>query len=61
MVFIDEKNTNEGEILRGVVANVLDCDIAESEFELQLRYYIHFLTNTIGKVWTLLPPPPDMG
>ena len=26
--------------LRGVVANVLDCDIIVSEFELQSRYYI---------------------
>ena len=35
--------------LRGVVANVLDCDIVKSEFELQSRYYVHFLTNTLGK------------
>ena len=30
------------EIPRKVVANVLDCDIVGSEFELQSRYYIHF-------------------
>ena len=35
--------------LHGVVADVLDCDLVESEFELQLRYYVHFQTNTIGK------------
>ena len=29
-------------ILRDVVANVLDCDIVVSEFELQLRYDAHF-------------------
>ena len=29
--------------IRGcVVANVLDCDIVLSEFELKSRYYIHF-------------------
>ena len=33
----------------GVVANVLDCDIVVSEFELQSRYYIPFQTNTLGK------------
>ena len=25
-----------------VVANVVDCDIVVSEFELQSRYYVHF-------------------
>ena len=34
---------------RGEVANVLGCNIVVSEFELQLRYYIHFQTNTLGK------------
>ena len=28
---------------RGVVANVLDCGIVETEFEHQLRYYVYFL------------------
>ena len=37
-----------GEIVRGVVANVLDCDIIVSEFELLL--HIHFWTNILGKV-----------
>ena len=32
-----------------VVANMLDSDTVESEFELQLRYYIHFQMNTLGK------------
>ena len=34
---------------RGVVANVLDCDIVVSEFELLSRYYVHFRTNALGK------------
>ena len=34
---------------RGIVVNVLDCDIGASEFELQLRYYVHFQTNTPEK------------
>ena len=35
----------------GVVANVLDCDFAVTEFELQSRNYVHFWTKE--KVWTL--------
>ena len=31
------------------VANMLDCDIDVSEFELVSSYYIHFQTNTLGK------------
>ena len=27
---------------RDVAANVLNCDILESEFELQSGYYVHF-------------------
>ena len=33
----------------GVVANVLDCDVSENNFKLQLCYYIHFWTNAFGK------------
>ena len=33
----------------GIVANVLDCYIVVSEFELQSRYYVHFRTNTLQK------------
>ena len=29
----------------GVVANLLDCDIVVSEFELPLRYYTDFLIH----------------
>ena len=34
---------------RSVVANLLDCDIVENEFELQSRFDIHVRTNTLGK------------
>ena len=33
----------------GIVANMPDCDIVVSEFELQSRYYIHFRANTLGR------------
>ena len=33
----------------GVVANVPDCDIVVSEFELRLRHYFHLRTNSFGK------------
>ena len=32
----------------------LDCALDVRKFELQLRYYIHFRTNIIRKVWTHL-------
>ena len=35
--------------LHWVVAYMLDCIIVVSEFELQLRYYIHFQINSLGK------------
>ena len=31
----------------GVTANVWDCDIVVSEFELQLPYYVHFRIETL--------------
>ena len=42
---------------RGVMANVRDCDLEVSEFELQLSYYVYFRTldkgmNTLSsKLW----------
>ena len=38
------------------MAKALDGEIVVSEFELQLRYYIHFRTNNLGK-GILIPPP----
>ena len=36
---------------RSVVANILDCYIGESEFKRQSRYYIHFPSNTLEKMY----------
>ena len=42
--------------IRGVMANLLYCDIAVSEFEFRSRYYIHFRLVPLRKVWTPLSP-----
>ena len=34
---------------RGVVSDILDCNIVVSEFELLSRYCIHFWTNMLGE------------
>ena len=39
-----------------IVANVQDCDVELSEFELQSRKYVHFPTNTLGKCAKRIPP-----
>ena len=44
-------------ILFGVVVNVLRCNIAVSEFELQSRYFIHFMTDPTRKGMNLLILP----
>ena len=41
----------------GIVANMLDCNITESEFKLQTHYYNHFWINTLGKGMNLLILP----
>ena len=43
------------ESLLGVVANVMDCDIVVSEFELQSRYYVYFQINNLVKGMNPLP------
>ena len=40
-----------------VMANVLDCKILISKFKPQLHYYVHFPTNTLGKVMNPLISP----
>ena len=35
----------------GVVANVMDCKIIVSKFELQSRYYVSFQVHNFGKSW----------
>ena len=34
---------------RGVMVKAMDCEIIVTEFELLLRNYVHFRTNTLGK------------
>ena len=34
---------------RGVIVKVMDCGIVENEFELQLRYHVHFRIITLGR------------
>ena len=43
-----------GVVSPGVMDNVLDCSLEVNEFELQLRYYFHFRTNTLRKDMNLL-------
>ena len=44
-----KQNKRKGGSHSGVVANELDCDLIVNEFKLQLYYYIHFQTKTLGK------------
>ena len=39
----------ENDMHPSIWCNVMDCGIVVSEFVLQLRYYVHFRTNTLGK------------
>ena len=34
---------------RGAMVKAMDCGVVVREFVLQLRYYVHFSTNTLGK------------
>ena len=45
-----------GAVLREVVANVLNCDIVVSEFELKSCNYVHFQTNSLEKGINPLTP-----
>ena len=49
-------NMSEG-YFRSVVANVHDCDIVVSGFELQTRYYVNFQINTHRKGRNTHIPP----
>ena len=42
-------NNNSKETGAGVMVKALDCGIVVSEFKLQSCYYLHFLTNILGK------------
>ena len=37
------------EWLRGIMANVLSCNLEDSQFEIYARFNVHFRTNTLGK------------
>ena len=39
---------------RGVMVKTMDSGIVVREFVLQLRYYVHFRANTLGKGTNLL-------
>ena len=41
---------------RGIVANILDCDVVVSEFELKSGYYVNFRGNTVENVCNPLFP-----
>ena len=66
-LFLLDMNTCQSEVeifkgeclltsLRGVVANVLDYEIVVGEFELHLRDYVYFQTNTLEKSMNPLSP-----
>ena len=38
-----------GEYPHGLMVKAMDGGIVVGEFELRLRYYIHFWANTLGK------------
>ena len=46
---------------RGVMVKAMNCGIVVHEFVLQLRYYVHFRANTLGKGMNPLILPPAMG
>ncbi len=46
---MSNKNNQLFKFYQFFMAYVLDCSPEECEFELQSSYYIHFLTNTLGK------------
>ena len=43
------KKCKKAQTPRSVVVKAMDCRIVVSEFVLQLRYYVHFRANTLGK------------
>ena len=44
---IDRVIIKRGESFRGVVANMLDCNTQDIDFEPQSRYYVHVRTNIL--------------
>ena len=56
-VIIVANNHSIGGVLRGVVANVLDYDAVVTEFEIQSRYCVNFVTNNRKKRHESSDPP----
>ena len=55
------KNNKLPDTTRGVMVKAMNCGIVVREFVLQLRYYVHFRANTLGKGMNPLILPPAMG
>ena len=49
---ICHKTQQTNQPTRGVMVKAMDCRIVVSEFVLQSCYYVHFRTNTLGKLCT---------
>ena len=47
MLIEDIKKTLDHRNFRGVIVNVLHCNIVVNEFDFQSLYHFHFRTNTI--------------
>ena len=45
----DTRVQKVGESTHGIWVKVIDCEIAVSEFEFKLRYYVHFQSKTLCK------------
>ena len=43
-------------VCRGVMVNMLDCDIVVREFKLQSSIYVHFQNGTLGEMYELPYP-----
>ena len=55
--FLKKIISNTAVNFSGVVANILDFDILVSEFEFQMRYYVHFRNDTLEEGFSLLILP----
>ena len=49
MYWLESETNKPSGCPRGVMVKAMDSGIVVSEFILQLRYYVHFRANTLGK------------
>ena len=56
-VFLSNTNNFKRESHWSIMAEMMDYGHKVIEFELQSRYYVHFRTNTLGKVMNPLISP----